>query len=228
LTGSVESGGAGRTVNDVARETYDLNYYLLDSERQQDVLFFTWWLNNPQAEEQRYQQQLAAGSALAEQFWKDLVGYTDAKNCVGGSAAGCGWTLANFTPGKVIKGAATIVGLTRLAKHLSDMSPWASAFDVPAIRGGFYWAEKTELHHVLPQQYRGYFESRGLNIDEATIEIPSSRHGGAHDAQWNDVWGEFIANNPNATAAEIVAQASSMMRDYNLDRYVISVRPYGR
>ena len=90
------------------------------------------------------------------------------------------------------------------------------------------YSEPTEMHHVLPQQFRDFFERAGLNIDEATVELPQSIHQAAHDVGWNEQWQEFFDSNPQATASEIVSQANSRMREYGLDQYVLGVGPYER
>jgi hypothetical protein len=86
--------------------------------------------------------------------------------------------------------------------------------------------EPTELHHVLPQQFRAFFARAGINIDDATAELPQSVHQAAHDVGWNSVWKTFISANPNATAAQITAQAGNMMWEFGLDKFVISIAPY--
>jgi hypothetical protein len=88
------------------------------------------------------------------------------------------------------------------------------------------YEEPTELHHILPQQYRSYFEGAGMNIDEVTAELPQSIHQAAHDVGWNESWGTFINQNPNASASEITAQASSMLQEYGLDQYILGTSPY--
>ncbi len=74
--------------------------------------------------------------------------------------------------------------------------------DPRALESGY--TEPTELHHVLPQQFRSQFENAGLNVDEATVRLPSSVHQAAHDVGWNSVWEDFFGANPNPSSAEIV------------------------
>jgi hypothetical protein len=88
------------------------------------------------------------------------------------------------------------------------------------------YIEPTELHHILPQQFRAYFARAGIDIDKATAELPQSVHQAAHDVGWNAEWKAFIDANPHATAAQITAQASKMMWEFGLDKYVIRVAPY--
>jgi len=93
-----------------------------------------------------------------------------------------------------------------------------------ALESGF--VEPTELHHVLPQQFRDRFTRAGLDVDAATVRLPSSVHQAAHDVGWNSVWGDFFAANPNATRAEIIRQAGKMMWEFGLDKYSQGVEPY--
>jgi hypothetical protein len=89
------------------------------------------------------------------------------------------------------------------------------------------YTEPTELHHVLPQQFRSQFESAGLNVDEATVRLPSSVHQAAHDVGWNSEWEDFFAANSNPSSTEIINQASYMMWEYGLDGYSVGIEPYG-
>lgn len=94
------------------------------------------------------------------------------------------------------------------------------------IVGGY--DEPTEWHHVLPQQFRKFFERAGVNIDEATVELPQSIHQAAHDEGWNAEWQKFINLYPNATEDEITAYAGRMMWAFGLDEYAMGVGPYPR
>ena len=66
----------------------------------------------------------------------------------------------------------------------------------------------------------------GIDIDEATVKLPSSIHQAAHDVGWNAEWRNFFAANPNPSITDIVNQTSSMMWEFGLDRYVLGVEPY--
>ncbi|UGU18131.1 DUF2380 domain-containing protein [Sinomicrobium kalidii] len=81
-------------------------------------------------------------------------------------------------------------------------------------------------HHVLPQQFRKWFSSRGIkNIDDYAIEISQSTHlRGVHGrgfgklpGRWNKEWKEFIKTNPNATPSEIFHKAEGMLKDFGLE-----------
>jgi hypothetical protein len=88
-------------------------------------------------------------------------------------------------------------------------------------------------HHLFPRQFAPFFTSRGIDIDDHTITLGQTTHQkGVHGkglgempGGWNQRWSEFIANNPNATAAEIFRQAGKMMDDYDLSDEPI--HPYG-
>jgi RHS repeat-associated protein len=83
--------------------------------------------------------------------------------------------------------------------------------------------EKTEIHHLLPRQFRQKFEQAGLDIEKYTKELPKSRHrlkpDGLH-AQgpngWNQQWNKFFNENPNATKQQILDQLDKMLTSFGL------------
>jgi hypothetical protein len=81
-------------------------------------------------------------------------------------------------------------------------------------------------HHVLSQQFRSWFKSRGIeNIDDYTVEISLQGHlRGVHGnglgnmpGKWNTKWAEYIKANPSATPSEIFYQAETMLKEYGLE-----------
>ncbi len=94
-------------------------------------------------------------------------------------------------------------------------------------------APKLADHHLFPRQFAPFFESRGISIDDHTITVGQTTHQkGVHGkglgempGGWNQRWSEFIADNPNATAADIFQQAGKMMDEYGLND--LPVHPYG-
>jgi cation transport regulator ChaB len=90
------------------------------------------------------------------------------------------------------------------------------------------YVEPTELHHVLPQQFRSFFKNAGLDIDASTMRLPKSVHQAAHDVGWNADWAEFIGQNPTASAKDNVGQAGKMIWEYGLDKYSLGAAPYPR
>lgn len=83
-----------------------------------------------------------------------------------------------------------------------------------------------QRHHILPQEFKGWFKSRGItNIDDYTIEISSQTHlKGVHGrglgnlpGRWNQKWADFIRTNPNVSPSEIFNQAEGMRKLYGLE-----------
>ncbi len=85
-------------------------------------------------------------------------------------------------------------------------------------------AQVIERHHLLPREFRPYFERVGLNIDspEFIVELPRDLHRlkpyGLHTGleNWNKMWLEFFIKNPNATKEKILQHLDWMMRRYGL------------
>ena len=81
-------------------------------------------------------------------------------------------------------------------------------------------------HHILPQKFKSWFESRGItNINDFTVEISQQTHlKGVHGkglgnlpGKWNDRWTDFILANPEASASEIFHFAEGMSKRYGLE-----------
>ena len=80
---------------------------------------------------------------------------------------------------------------------------------------------KDEEHHVFPQKYKNYFQSKGINIDEYVVRIDREEHKVAHGKgnffeNWNSHWGKWIEQNPNASSQSVFEQAGKMMDEYGL------------
>jgi len=89
-------------------------------------------------------------------------------------------------------------------------------------------------HHLLPQQFRRFFSSRGINIDEHAVTLSESVHlRGVHGSgignmpgRWNQQWAQWIEANPNATTRDIYQQLGRMMDDFGLGGS--RIHPYGQ
>ncbi len=121
-----------------------------------------------------------------------------------------GWALATGgVTGGIAGGVGWKVGQWRLAQ---------------ATRGSAPVAQPLERHHLLPRQFREYFEAAGLNIDapEFVVELPRDVHrlkpNGLHTGpeNWNKLWGDFFIENPNAGREAILAHLDWMMRRFGL------------
>ncbi len=79
-------------------------------------------------------------------------------------------------------------------------------------------------HHVLPQQFRRFFEGKSINIGQFTVRIGETTHlKGIHGrglgnapGRWNARWSEFIEANPNATPKDIYQFAGRLMDEFGL------------
>jgi len=89
-------------------------------------------------------------------------------------------------------------------------------------------------HHIFPQQFRQYFEQRGIDIDQYTVTMDASTHlEGVHGAgidgipgQWNKAWADFIAKNPTATRQQLFDFAGQLMKRYGISSS--EIHPYGK
>lgn len=92
-------------------------------------------------------------------------------------------------------------------------------------------------HHVMPQKFRPFFESKGINIDDFTVSIPhrTTHLRGVHGrgmplqgmpGRWNPRWAEWIDANPNASPLDVFQQTGRMMDDFGLGGN--SIHPYGK
>jgi len=79
------------------------------------------------------------------------------------------------------------------------------------------------LHHVLPQEHRAFFASKGIDIDKYTVAITEGEHSAIHTMQWNKKWGDWIKANQGAGETEIWQFARKMMDEFKLNN-----RPFVR
>jgi RHS repeat-associated protein len=76
--------------------------------------------------------------------------------------------------------------------------------------------DQNERHHRLPKQFKDWFSDprRGLNIEDFTKEMPMQWHRGAdiglHPNGYNDAWGDFIEQNPGASAEETLQYLNNL------------------
>jgi RHS repeat-associated protein len=85
-------------------------------------------------------------------------------------------------------------------------------------------------HHIFPQKFGKFFKSKGIEIDNFTIELTESVHlKGVHGrglaelpGRWNSRWEEFITKNPGASPKEIYQFGGKLMDEYGLSAHTIS------
>ncbi len=94
-------------------------------------------------------------------------------------------------------------------------------------------AKVLHRHHILPQQFRGWFLKQGIsNIDDYTVLISAESHlKGIHgkgigymNGQWNQRWSAFIGANPSASPSEIFNFAEGLLEEYGLNH--LNYTPY--
>jgi hypothetical protein len=86
-------------------------------------------------------------------------------------------------------------------------------------------APKMVDHHIFPQQFRKFFEQKGINIDKFTVTVGKTTHlKGLHGkgnaglpGKWNKRWLTFIEENPNASTSEIYQFGGKLMDEYKLN-----------
>jgi hypothetical protein len=77
-------------------------------------------------------------------------------------------------------------------------------------------------HHLLPQQFRVFFTTVGLNIEQFKIPLTAAQHtlkpNGVHtgDLNWNAVWKLFIDANPKAGAPDVLNRLAAMRNMFNI------------
>ena len=99
------------------------------------------------------------------------------------------------------------------------------------------YSERLADHHIFPQTFRKWFESRGIaNIDDFTVTVDHyvthlrGIHGagnlGQMPGRWNARWLEFKTANPNASAQEIFQFAGKLMDEFGINH--LPIHPYGK
>ncbi len=110
-------------------------------------------------------------------------------------------------------------------EFISFEEQWANTFSNESVlsergitkRGAF---PKAPEHHVFPQEFRNWFKSKGINIDEYTVIINQGEHEAIHIAGWNKEWNAFKNANPLATEQQLFEYVGKLM-----DKYKISDLP---
>ena len=83
-------------------------------------------------------------------------------------------------------------------------------------------AGKLMDHHIFPQQFRRFFQNKGVDIEQFTVRIGDTTHlKGVHGrglgnmpGRWNARWAEFIDANPGATSKEIYQFGGRLMDEF--------------
>jgi RHS repeat-associated protein len=93
-------------------------------------------------------------------------------------------------------------------------------------------APKLHDHHIFPQQYKQWFSSKGINVDDYTIPISGKTHlQGVHGngignlpGRWNQSWAEFIRANPNASPSQVFKFGEDLLYRFGFEH--LKYAPY--
>jgi hypothetical protein len=82
---------------------------------------------------------------------------------------------------------------------------------------------KTEKHHLLPREYKDFFERAGLDIEDFKIPLAKAKHrlkpNGVHTKQggnWNERWREFKNNYPDANDKQILKHLDELRKEFGI------------
>ena len=132
---------------------------------------------------------------------------------------GKGWVEAGrLTRGEHLEGpegAASVVDATRREAHPGgirvyniEVEGYHSYFVGRSAESGLVWVHNDCLHHMLPQQLKTWFRSRGVgNIHDFTVPLPKNFHTDLHRpnmGNWNGEWIKFRTDYSTATPPEIM------------------------
>ena len=85
-------------------------------------------------------------------------------------------------------------------------------------------------HHIFPRQFSRFWNRAEIRANRYKVQIEQATHlRGVHGrglaelpGRWNRAWGEFLRNNPDASALRIFQQAGRMMDEFGLsDIYML-------
>jgi RHS repeat-associated protein len=143
--------------------------------------------------------------------------------------------------GGYVMSAAPFVGMLkflRLPKLRFNLLGKSGAGDELRVAAGgapkLLQAGKLMDHHIFPQQFRKFFQGKGVDIDQFTVRIGETTHlKGVHGrglgnmpGRWNARWSEFIDANPGATPKDIYQFAGRLMDEFGLSG--LPIAPYPR
>jgi len=75
--------------------------------------------------------------------------------------------------------------------------------------------EKTEIHHVFPQQFIHEFQAIGIAVDDFGIILTKEEHRGSnglHARGWNQQWAAFFTHHQKPTHKQIMMHLQKMLR----------------
>ncbi len=149
--------------------------------------------------------------------------------------AGYRGSFAGLTPLQVSIGQARMADQAGFTLGRNQPGFGYQAYQTNQLLGrpvGYLSSSRTSDHHIMPQAYRPFFASRGINIDSYTVTVPHATHmNGLHGrglgnmpGRWNSEWARWITAHPNATPRDIFQQAGRMLDTYNINH--LQIHPY--
>lgn len=73
-------------------------------------------------------------------------------------------------------------------------------------------------HHMMVQELRAWFESKGINIDDYKMKLTTDEHGWIHNEHdFNQLWKDFKSSNEGASRQEIIAHMKELQRQVGLE-----------
>jgi RHS repeat-associated protein len=88
----------------------------------------------------------------------------------------------------------------------------------PPVASAFY-GDEDECHHRLPRQFKPYFETAGIDIEQYLKKLPRALHrlkGTGIHPEYNNDWQDFFDKNPNATPDQILQQMNKLEIKYGI------------
>ena len=119
--------------------------------------------------------------------------------------------------------------LVRMWRWVKGLVSKEGADEAGQVAGELPGAANVAKHHIFPNQFRKFFESRGIDIDEYTVELSRTSHlKGVHGrglgsmpGRWNPRWAKFIQEHPDATAKDIYQFGGKLLDEYGLSHLPI-------
>ena len=137
---------------------------------------------------------------------------------VGYVAWDVGATLLPFVPGSyTAKGAKIAAKATKAAAKTSKAAKGAKVAKAGS-KGVKAARAATEMHHLLPRQFKAQFARPKVGLDIEKFKIPMSKAGhrlkpgGLHTGpdDWNKMWGDFFNTYKNPTRKQVLNQLEYM------------------
>ena len=74
-----------------------------------------------------------------------------------------------------------------------------------------------EQHHLFVQEFREWFRSKGIEIDNYTVTLTWGQHSAVHSTGWNPTWSAWINANRGASPQAVRQMMDSMRKLFGLE-----------